>query len=136
MMPRTPRVLAAFALVLAGCSDLTGSGLTGHWATEGLELSASTLQSELRLPCATVASLPPLRIDATGHFELSGPASHTYGSFIIVLRGQVVRDTIQADVTMLADGARPMTTHYVLVRGADPAFERFGCLGSARLGAA
>jgi hypothetical protein len=80
--------------------------------------------------------MPPLRTDATGHFELSGLASHTYGSFVIILRGQLVRDTIQADVTTLAQGAPAITTHYILTRGADPAFERFACLGAARLGAA
>jgi hypothetical protein len=80
--------------------------------------------------------MPPLQIDATGRFEVSSRASAPYASFVIILRGQVVRDTILADLTAVSEGAPATTTHYVLVRGGDPAFERFGCLGSARLGAA
>lgn len=131
-----PLVVAATTLVVAACSDPTAPRLTGRWATKGLELTASTRRSDLRLPCASVASMPPLRLDEAGRFELSGLASHTYGSFVIVLRGQVVHNTIQADLTTIAEGAPPSTTHYVLVRGADPAFEQFACLGSARVGAA
>lgn len=136
MTAPTPLLVTTAALILTGCSDLAGPGVTGRWATEGLELRASKHQSELRLPCATVASMPPLAIDTTGRFELSALASHSYGSFIIILRGQFVRDTIHADMTAVVDGAPAVTTHYVLLRGADPAFEHFACLGSAQLGAA
>lgn len=136
MTPATPLLVTVAALVLTGCSDLTGSEFTGRWATEGLELRASRHHSELRLPCATVSAMPPLRVDATGRFELSGLASHSYGSFVLILRGQFARDTLQADLTTVAEGAPAFTTHYVLVRGADPAFEQFFCLASAASGAA
>lgn len=136
MTLRTALAFAGGALALAGCSDLAGFGFAGRWAAEGLELRASTLQSELRLPCATVASTPPLNVDSAGRFELSDIASHTYGSFVVIVRGTFVRDTIQTDVTTLAQGAPPHTRHYVLVRDGDPGFERFACLGSTRVGAA
>jgi len=128
--PRPAFALAAASLVLCGCTDLTGWGVPTRWATEGLELTSSAAQSQLRMPCATASSMPPLQPDATGHFELSGPASGSYASFVVILQGQLVRDTIQADLTLLAGGARGNTTHYVLVRGGDPAFERFACLAT------
>jgi hypothetical protein len=48
-----------------------------------------------------------------------------------MVQGQLIRDTIQADVTTLPQGAPPHTTHHVLVRDGDPGFEHFACLASA-----
>ena len=129
-------VFPGTALVIAGCGDMTRPEFTGRWAAEGIELRASTSQSELRFPCATVAPMPPVRADSAGRFALIGRASHTYGSFDVMVQGQFVRDTIRADVTTQAGGAPPHTTHHVLVRDGDPGFENFACLGSAQVGAA
>jgi hypothetical protein len=132
-----PFTFAVTALCIAGCGDLTSPGLTGRWAAEGIELRASTSRSELRFPCATVAPMSPVRVDSTGRFELFGRASHTYGSFDVMVQGQFVRgDTIHADVTILSQGAPPHTMPHVLVRDGDPGFEGFYCLGSAQFGAA
>jgi hypothetical protein len=130
-MNRSLFTFAAATLLIAGCGDLTSPGLTGRWAAEGIELRASTSQSELRFPCATVAPMVPVHVDSTGRFALLGRASHSYGSFDVMVHGQFVRDTIHADVTTLALGAPPHTTPHVLVRNGDPRFEGFGCLGSA-----
>ena|SRR5437762_14074411 len=130
-MNLSPLAFAGTALVIAGCGDLTSPGFTGRWAAEGIELRASTSQSQLRFPCATVAPMAPVRADSTGRFELFGRASHTYGSFDVMVQGQFVGDTIHADVTILSQGAPPHTTTHVLVRNGDPGFEGFYCLESA-----
>jgi hypothetical protein len=131
----TPLAFVGTVLIMAACGDVTEPEFTGRWAAEGIELRASTSQSQLLLPCATVSPMAPLLVDSTGRFELLGRASHSYGSFNVMIQAQVLRDTIQAALTAWAPGGPPHTTHYVLVRNGDPGFEHFACLGSAYIGA-
>jgi len=122
--------LVIAALAVAGCSDATGPLLLGRWAAQGIELQASSV-TNLRMPCMTISPLPALRPAADGTFRLEGRAMPSWpmgASWALALAGQVRGDTIVADLSLRAGVQAPYTTHYVLVRGADPRLDQFGCL--------
>ena len=112
------------ALLLAACSDSTGPLVFGRWAAPGIELQAAGTTTELRLPCAIVSPLPPLRPGLDGRFSLRGRMTPTMlaspPGWALTLVGQIRGDTIVADLVLRAGVAPPSTTHYVMVRGADP----------------
>ena len=124
---RLPALLLTAALH-GGCGDATGVPLTGRWATEGLELRAHVRETVLTFPCGTTARLGPLRPDSGGRFELQGRATNRFGGFDLSLAGQVVRDTVRAEVTVSSPNEPPSAREYILVREGDAALGRFNCL--------
>jgi hypothetical protein len=125
-MPPFLRFLGAVAsgVVLAGCSEVAGPGVTGRWAAPGIELIAEASTAELHLACATAApvthglvpdSLRTIRFSTlVTVFTASYPPSYRV-DFV----GHLAGDTLAAMVARVVAAGPPAVQAYTMLAGGD-----------------
>ena len=129
------RLLTAAVLtaILGGCGDFTGPGISGRWASPGIELVGEPRAATLRLACATAARLTHgLLPDSAGSIRFSTAMEFQLGLAPIVYHvdflGHLAADTLVATVTRRLDSGTSVVQTYTMLRNADAGWDRIGCI--------
>src|SRR6266550_4152911 len=119
--------LGAAGALLAACRDGTGPGVTGRWATTGIELVAFPQAAELRLACARPARLTHgLLPDSARTIRFSTAVQPVWGTpYRVDFLGQFLGDSLYATLTY--SGPPPVARVYTMATDGDAGLDKVFC---------